>query len=108
MPLGATATLQQQATEAGEGRSFPLLGAEEFVFEVVHGGNGGTVVFEAQGPSGAYYAVLAENLTTGEKVTEARSPGLYRLAVKGIGTIQARIADDLDGDVSVYGTPALV
>lgn len=105
MPLGMTTALQAGATEAGEGKAFPLTGATKFVFEIVHTGNGGTVVFEAQGPSGAWYPVLAKNLLTGERVSEARAAGLYRLNTEGMTTVRARIADDLDGDVSVYGTP---
>ncbi len=103
MALGITHTFQRDAAEAGEGTSFPLTGADLLVIEVAFAGDGGTVIFEAAGDGTAWYPVLAENLTTGEAVTEARTAGLYRMNTKGLTTVRARIADDPDGDVSVRG-----
>lgn len=104
MALGVAHTFQRDAAEAGEGKSFSLLGADLLVIEVAFAGDGGTVIFEAQGQAiDAWYPVLAENVSTGEMVTEARSAGLYRMNTKGLTTVRARIANDPDGDVSVHG-----
>ena len=96
-------TLQDGATETGNGDAVNVKGRNSCIFQV-SGTFSGTVVFEGKVSGGdTWEALLCTNLSTGADGTTASSSGLFKpkFGIGGLAAIRARISNYSSGEVTV-------